>query len=212
MPRRLTKAERVARIPDIEISRLKGDEGRKQLIQYVRTLQAGYKRRIASFARQGEFSHAQFSLENSFTPGAHGKISSMSMRQLHMEFARYAQFFKSETSTLEGIRKVNRQQDVRIFGVDEKTGRPLQTMTAGQREEYWKLYDEYMNQHPEHFLASEQIQRILGSAQFIPNDSNFDISKRIEEIRAELERQRNIDSTQGSVPNVFMGGGPFITG
>lgn len=212
MARKMTKAERIARIPDIEVSKLKGEEGRKQLINYVRTLQAGYKRRVASFMRQGEFSHAQYSLESSFTPGAKGKISSMSMRQLHMEFARYAQFFKSETSTLEGIRKVNRQQDVRIFGVDEKTGRPLQTMSSEQREEYWKLYDEYMNQHPEHYLASEQVQRLLGSAQFFPSDSKFDISKRIEEVRAELERQRNLDSVQRSVPNVFMGGGPFTTG
>lgn len=212
MARKLTKAERIARIPDIQISKLKGDEGRKQLIQYVRTLQAGYKRRIASFLRQGEFSHAQYSLEESFTPGSRGKISNMSMRQLHMEFARYAQFFKSETSTLEGIRKVNRQQDIRIFGVDEKTGRPLQTMSSEQRQEYWKLYDEYMNQHPEHFLASEQVQQILGSAQFLPSNNSYDISKRIEEIRAELERQRNLDSMQRSVPNVFMGGGPFIQG
>lgn len=212
MARKLTKAERIARIPDIQISKLKGDEGRKQLIQYVRTLQAGYKRRVASFLRQGEFSHAQYSLEESFTPGARGKISSMSMRQLHMEFARYSQFFKSETSTLEGIRKVNRQQDIRIFGVDEKTGRPLQTMTSEQRQEYWKLYDEYMNQNPEHFLASEQVQQIIGSAQFLPFNNSYDISKRIEEIRAELERQRNLDSIQRSIPNVFMGGGPFTTG
>lgn len=212
MARKLTKAERIARIPDIQISKLKGDDGRKQLIQYVRTLQAGYKRRVASFLRQGEFSHAQYSLEESFTPGARGKISNMSMRQLHMEFARYAQFFKSETSTLEGIRRINRQQDIRIFGVDEKTGRPLQTMSAEQRQEYWKLYDEYMNQHPEHFPASEQVQQIIGSAQFLPSNNSYDISKRIEEIRAELERQRNLDSMQRSVPNVFMGGGPFTTG
>lgn len=212
MARKLTKAERIARIPDIQISKLKGDEGRKQLIQYVRTLQAGYKRRVASFLRQGEFSHAQYSLEESFTPGARGKISNMSMRQLHMEFARYAQFFKSETSTLEGIRKVNRQQDIRIFGVDEKTGRPLQNMSSEQRQEYWKLYDEYMNQHPEHFLASEQVQQILGSSQFLPSNNSYDISKRIEEIRAELERQRNLEQIQRSVPNVFMGGGPFIPG
>lgn len=212
MARKMTKAEKIARIPDIEISRLKGEEGRKQLIQYVRTLQAGYKRRVASFMRQGEFSHAQFSLEESFTPGARGKISNMNMRQLHMEFARYAQFFKSDTATLEGIRRVNRQQDIRIFGVDEKTGRPLQTMTPAQREEYWKLYDEYMNQNPEHFLASEQVQQIIGSAQFLPKSDTYDLSKRIEEIRAELERQRNLDSMQRSIPNVFMGGGPFITG
>lgn len=212
MARKMTKAEQIARIPDIEISRLKGEEGRKQLIKYVRTLQAGYKRRVQSFNRQGEFSHAQYSLESSFSPGARGKISNMNMRQLHMEFARYAQFFKSETSTLEGIRKINRQQDIRIFGVDETTGRPLQTMSASQREEYWKLYDEYMRQNPTHSLASEQIQQIIGSAQFIPTDRTYDLSKRIEEIRAELERQRNLDSMQRSTPNAYLGGGPFITG
>lgn len=212
MARKMTKAEQIARIPDIEISRLKGEEGRKQLIKYVRTLQAGYKRRVQSFNRQGEFSHAQYSLESSFSPGARGKISNMNMRQLHMEFARYAQFFKSETSTLEGIRKINRQQDIRIFGVDETTGRPLQTMSASQREEYWKLYDEYMRQNPAHSLASEQIQQIIGSAQFMPTDRTYDLSKRIEEIRAELERQRSLDSMQRSTPNAYLGGGPFTTG
>lgn len=209
MARRLTKAEKIARIPDIDISKLKGEEGRKQLIKYVQTLQSGYKRRVASFKRQGEFSYAQDILERSFTPGSKGKISSMSMKQLHMEFARYATFFNAETSNLEGIRKVNRQQDIRIFGVDEDTGRPLQTMDATTRQQYWELYQEYMKQNPQHMLSSEQVQQIIGARQFLPT-GEFNLVDRINAIKEELERRRGVEAAQGMVPNAYMGEGPFI--
>lgn len=213
MARKLTKAERIARIPDIEISRLKGPEGKKKLESYVRTLQSSYRRRVGQFKRQGEFSYAQYALEKSFTPGARGKISNMSMRQLHMEFARYSSFFKSETSTLQGIRKVNREQDVRIFGIDETTGRPLNTMSSSQREAYWDLYEDYMRVHPESHPSSEYVQQIIGSAKFIPRDTedDFNIPERIEKIHGELEAIRDYYA-MGSAPNVYMGGGPFITG
>lgn len=210
MPRKTTKAEQIARISPAEISKLKGREGRDQLVKYVQTLQAGYRRRVASFKRQGEFSYAQHAIEKTFTPGSHGKISDMSLNKLRFEFARYSSFFQDETSTLRGIRKVNREQDIKIFGVDKK-GKPLNTLTSQQRIDYWSLYEEYMKQNPVHSLASGQVQRLIGSSEFLPKPGEeFDIQERIDKIKEEFEGIRRANELEESMPNVYMGRGPFV--
>lgn len=211
MSRKTTKAEQIAKMSFDEISKLKGEEGRKQLVKYVQTLQAGYRRRVSSFKRQGEVSHAQIALERSFTPGSRGKISDMNINKLRFEFARYAGFFNSKTATLRGIREVNRQQDIRLFGAD-KSGKPNKTLTSQQREDYWSLYDEYLNQNPAHSLASNQLQRIISSKEFLPEPGEeFDIQERIDAIRNEFEKMRTAIELEESMPNVHMGRGPFIT-
>lgn len=210
--RKPTKAEQIARIPDIEISRLKGEEGRKQLAKYVRTMAAGYKRRVNAFNRRGLVSHAQIAFEKSYPRNRSLQLTEMSLKQLHFEFARYAKFFNDQTSTVEGINEVNAEQDRRIFGAD-KRGRPLQRMTAEQRENYWDLYDEYLNQNPgaEMAYSSEFIQQYIGEAMFSPRFTSNSLTQKLEEIRAGLSKQKAEIELQRSVPNVYMGRGPFTS-
>ena len=94
----------------------------------------------------------------------------------YQELMRIQSFFQAKTSDRQGIEKVNKEQDRRIFGV-EKFGRPKYTMTREERDEFWSLYREYQNNHPEDFFGqgqSEKIQMMIGEiwtrSDFTPND------------------------------------------
>jgi len=217
--RKPTKAEQIAKIPIEQLVSARGEEGRKQLIKYARTLRTGYVRRVQAFERHGIFSYAQKSLERSIqerkTPF---QLTKMTRNQLILEIARYQKFFNDQTSSIEGIKAVNREQDIRIFGVNPKTGKPRSTMSDEQRIKFWDLYDEYRNQYVSaiYKYPSEEIQQILADAMFDdkdwrmdPEDPDFDISFLLHEVDERL-RENKFKLDMESVPNVYSGKGPNI--
>lgn len=203
-----TKAERIASIPMEQVMRLSGKEGRKTLEQYVKTLKFGYKRRVQSFRKKGLVSHAQIALEGSIPLGSQKQLTKMTRNQLILEFSRYSKFFQDETSSEKGIKRVNTQQDVRIFGVDEK-GRPKRKMTNSEREKYWSLYEEFQNQQPtaNSKYGSESIQQMVAEVLFdtagTPGENLVDFLDRVE---ARLARKSEEENLRGA-PNVYSGRG-----
>lgn len=164
MAKRITKAEQIAKKSPEEFGRLSGKSGMKQLLSYARTLKSGYTRRVSSFNRKGLVSYAKISFENSYPKDAKQvPLTKMTRNQLLLEIARYSKFFNDQTSSEAGIRRINREQDKRIFGTDSR-GHPLRTMTAKEREDYWDFYDEFRNQNPEWSTQpfSESVQHLLG--------------------------------------------------
>lgn len=203
-----TKAERIASIPMEQVMRLSGKEGRKTLEQYVKTLKFGYKRRVQSFRKKGLVSHAQIALEGSIPPGPQKQLTKMTRNQLILEFSRYSKFFQDETSSEKGIKRVNTQQDVRIFGADKK-GRPKRKMTNSEREKYWSLYEEFQNQQPtaNSKYGSESVQQMVAEALFdtegTPGENLVDFLDRVE---ARLARKSEEENLRGA-PNVYSGRG-----
>ncbi|MDE7089197.1 MAG: hypothetical protein K2O54_03675 [Prevotella sp.] len=208
MPRKATKAETIAKKPIEEISKLKGDIGRKTLISYVKTMRSSYKRRVSSFKRSGLVSQAQIAFVRD-VPKKVIPLEEMTRNQLLYEFFRYASFFNSETSTASGINKVNREQDIRLFGAD-KRGRPLQKMTNDERTLFWSVYAEYQNQFPADtnlLYSSESVQQTIAGALFGQNSINHGnlvnfLSNISEILKANKE---GADIKYG--PNVFSGRG-----
>lgn len=223
-----TKAEKISKIPIEEIASLSGEEGMKKLRGYVSALQMGYKRRVGQFKRQNLSSYAQISLEASMSDAARKrKVSDMTRNQLLMEFARYSKFFNSVSSTVAGIKALNREQDARIFGVDEK-GNPLNTMTKDERDLYWSVYDEFFNQETDVFSSygSSRVQQAVAEVQ----NSGTDMSDKIVAIIKTksiltgisfdtlweiYQREKNGDrpvnlvyEDEKSTPNVYSGRGP----
>lgn len=169
MPKRkLTKAEQIAQIPIEEIIKLSGEGGKKQQINYLMTLASGYKRRVQSFRRRGVFSYAQDKYETYHSTLDAKSIKKLSFNQRVLEIAKLQSFFQSTTSSLEGIRKVNKEQDSRIFGVD-KRGNPNNTMSKETRKAFWRIYDAFLNKNPTEFLASDQVQMILSDFEIPQN-------------------------------------------
>lgn len=205
--RKQTQAEKIASIPIEQIIKMSGKE-RKTLENYVRTLQRGYKRRIQSFARKGLTSHAQIAFEGTIPDKKPVQLTKMTRNQLILEFARYSKFFNDVTSSEAGIKKVNREQDIRIFGQDAK-GRPRRTMSDTERQKFWSLYEEYENQHPtaSSRYGSESIQQQIADALFdtqsIGGDNLIDFLDRVENRLAQKTMEENLRS----VPNVYSGRG-----
>lgn len=205
--RKQTQAEKIASIPIEQIIKMGGKE-RKTLENYVSTLRRGYKRRVQSFARKGLTSHAQIALEGTIPDKKPVQLTKMTRNQLILEFARYSKFFNDITSSEAGIKKVNREQDIRIFGQDAK-GRPRRTMTDTERQKFWSLYEEYENQHPtaSSRYGSESIQQQIADAMFdtqtIGGDNLIDFLDRVENRLAQKTMEENLRS----VPNVYSGRG-----
>lgn len=222
---KLTKAEKIAKIPIEDVSRLSGEEGIEKLREYVKSLQFGYKKRVGQFKRRNLSSYAQISLENSISePAKKRKVNDMTRNQLLMEFARYSKFFNDVTSSVAGIELVNREQDKRIFGVDE-SGRAVKIMSKAERDLYWEVYDEYVNQETATFTSygSDRVQRAIAEVM----DSEIDLSDKIsamikaksiltgvdfDKLLAEYQRKQQGDVNNGdiysgekSTPNVFSG-------
>ena len=79
--RKQTQSEKIASIPIEQIIKMSGKE-RKTLEYYVRTLRQGYKRRVQSFARKGQTSHAQIAFEGTIPDKKPVQLTKMTRNQL----------------------------------------------------------------------------------------------------------------------------------
>lgn len=209
--RKQTKAEKIAAIPIEDIVKITGKD-RKILEQYVRTLHSGYKRRVQSIAKKGLVSHARIALERTIPDKKPVQLTKMTRNQLILEFARYAKFFNDVTSSEEGIRKVNRGQDIRLFGAD-KRGRPKYSMSQEERTRFWELYEEYQNQNPSKFVnygyntVQQAIVEITSRGNELTSENLVILMDKLDTI---LEK-RYFDENLRSVPGVYSGRGPTYT-
>lgn len=210
MPRKnKTKAEKISSIPIEEIVSLKGKEGREKLESYVKTLRFGYKRRVQSFSRKKLVSHAQIALEGTLPPGKQVPLTKMTRNQLILEFARYSRFFQGKTSSEEGIKEINYDQDKRIFGVSYN-GKPRNTMTYDERVRFWSLYEEFQNQNPtaNSRFGSESVQQMLAEVMFSGREGASTIVELLDKVEEKL-MNKYTEENMRSVPNVYSGRGNF---
>lgn len=218
MARKKTKAEQLAETPIEQLTKLGGEEGRAQLIKYAKTLRTGYRRRVAQFQRKGLVSHAQLTLEKSLPKERRAmKLNKLSRNQLILEIRRYQKFFRSKTSSVEGIKEVNKEQDLRIFGESFKSGKPISSLNQDQRITYWDYYDEFVNRYPNYIAryGSERVQEVLADAiegSALGSDRAAGILEALDKARAIFRFQDLIEqeySSSRSSANVYTGKGPF---
>lgn len=183
--RKKTAAEKLAEIPWEDISKLTTSaEDMKTLMRYVNTMRQGMNRRVQTFNRRGVFSYAADSIDamniknepaknivNQImkSKAGPGKSKLATARNaLIAEFAKYQQFFNSQTSSLEGIALVNAEQDKRIFGGEYQK----KSMTDEERKVFWRTYEDFM-ENPNFIrtasMTSETVQQQLASAMFDKN-------------------------------------------
>lgn len=213
--RKKTVAEKLAEIPWEDISKLTTSaEDMKTLMRYVDTMRQGMNRRIQMFNRRGVFSYAADSVEamniknvparnivNQImkSKAGPGKSKLATARNaLIAEFAKYQQFFNSQTSSLEGIALVNAEQDKRIFGGDYQK----KSMTDEERKVFWHMYEDFM-ESPSFArtasMTSETVQQYLASAMF---DSSSAIEDLAENVVDENGQASYFD--ENGIPMTFM--------
>ena len=134
-----------------------------ELREFVRGARNLFNQQMKTFSQYSDklYSPAldkmeQFYDENKRAP------SKMKLSELRKEAFKLKDFFSSETSTVPGARKIQREQDIAIFGAD-KRGRPKHRMAPDERSKFWSLYDEYKRMRPSDiFEASGFVQQMLG--------------------------------------------------
>ena len=173
--------EEIADIPIEEIAKLKAKnpDDMKKLAQYINTLRRGFHSRVRQIEKAGLYSYAADAAEERSklkdVPASQitkGRDPSSARNALLSEFAKYQQFFENKTSTVEGILEENREQDKRIFGVDDY-GNPLGTLTKDQRVDFWSAWSEFQNQNANLVSTREYSARAIQMLREVLYDNGF---------------------------------------
>lgn len=178
-----------------ELGKLKLSEARALL----RQARAAYEKQEKTFSKYKDsvWSPAVEKMQDYYEDTGKNSISKMRLSKVQNELFRLQDFFGSETATVPGARRVMMEQDRRIFGTSEKTGKPIKRMTLDQRTEFWAAYNEFVNMEKESYIrnmGSNTIQTFLGQIILEKNKkgdgySGFDSSD-FKELRLRIARDR----------------------
>ena len=142
-------------------------------------------------------------------------VSKMNMAQMRSEVFRLQDFFESDTSTVPGARKVMKEQDERIFGINEKTGRPKKRMTLEERTKFWAAYNTFISLQSESYvrrMGSNTIQQYLGDI-IMSGRGNVDIDADFfSEMANDLENRKTEEDWEAAnwdETNLFSGKRPL---
>ena len=178
-----------------ELGKLKLSDARS-LLRKART---AYEKQEKTFSKYKDsvWSPALEKMQDYYDDTGKNPISKMRLSKVQNELFRLQDFFGSETSTVPGSRRVMIEQDRRIFGTSEKTGKPIKRMTLDERTEFWAAYNEFVNMEKESYIrnmGSNTIQTFLGQiilekAKKGDGYNGFDYSD-FKELRRRIERDR----------------------
>lgn len=193
-----------------QIGKLKAPELR-ELLRGVRNL---FTQQEKTFKRYEKtvFSPAMEKMKDFYEDRGKNAPSRMNMNQMRNEVFKLQEFFEAETSTVPGARRVQAEQDRRIFGTDSR-GRAKNRMTVEERTDFWKVYEEYKKMRPADVLEQSNIvQQAIGQI-LIENDRidfNMETLQKAMD-RVEGQRQRfnwEMDVDYEGSGSVFTGNRP----
>lgn len=193
-----------------QIGKLKAPELR-ELLRGVRNL---FTQQEKTFKRYEKtvFSPAMEKMKDFYEDRGKNAPSRMNMNQMRNEVFKLQEFFEAETSTVPGARRVQAEQDRRIFGTDSR-GRAKNRMTVEERTDFWKVFEEYKKMRPADVLEQSNIvQQAIGQI-LIENDRidfNMETLQKVMD-RVEGQRQRfnwEMDVNYEGSGSVFTGNRP----
>lgn len=193
-----------------QIGKLKAPELR-ELLRGVRNL---FTQQEKTFKRYEKtvFSPAMEKMKDFYEDRGKNAPSRMNMNQMRNEVFKLQEFFEAETSTVPGARRVQAEQDRRIFGTDPR-GRAKNRMTVEERTDFWKVFEEYKKMRPADVLEQSNIvQQAIGQI-LIENDRidfNMETLQKVMD-RVEGQRQRfnwEMDVNYEGSGSVFTGNRP----
>ena len=194
-----------------QIGKLKAPELR-ELLRGVRNL---FTQQEKTFKRYEKtvFSPAMEKMKDFYEDRGKKAPSRMNMNQMRNEVFKLQEFFEAETSTVPGARRVQAEQDRRIFGTDSR-GRAKNRMTVEERTDFWKVFEEYKKMRPADVLEQSNIvQQAIGQI-LIENDKidfNMETLQKVMD-RVEGQRQRfnwEMDVDYEGSGSVFTGNRPY---
>lgn len=192
-----------------------GKLDKKQSAELLRKFREKFKMRQKQFARAGKnvYSPALEKMDVFYEEHGMQSTEKMTRNRMQSEIFHIQEFFQSETGEVSGARKVMREQDARIFGVNEK-GKPNARMSIEERTRFWQVYDEYMRMHPKNDnpYMSGKIQQYLGEIMLDGRENRvaykigkYSLLKAINELQQKIEEGEPEYDSFGF--NIFSGRG-----
>lgn len=161
------------------------------------------------------YSYAKDKMDDYYANAKNTNIETMTRNQVQNELFQIQSFFNSETSSVQGAKRVAREQDIRIFG--ESGGRARHRMSVEDRQKFWALYEEFLNQNPTAStqFTSGKIQQYLGQIakgkgglnSLVTEDEKGTLTFDMEEMQKLMGGMRSYEKSDTSRPNVFSGRG-----
>lgn len=158
MARRLTYAQ-LKNMPFEKLNALNQEQAAEMLKQF----REKFRYRQKAFNRVDVYSPAIEKMEEYYNRNGLQSPESMSLNKIRSELFNIKDFFNAKTSDVKGARQVMREQDIRIFGANEK-GNPIHRMTTEERVKFWEVYEEFLNTYKgaDARYGSDKIQQYLG--------------------------------------------------
>ena len=147
-----------------DIGKMKAPE----LRELLRGARANFRSQQETFKKyeSSVWSPALEKMEAYYEGSTQRPISKMTRNQMLGEVMHLQEFYKAKTSTVPGARKVMIEQDARIFGINEKTGKPAKRMSVEERTRMWRNYKKFIATHPNivNLLegGSDRVQQYFG--------------------------------------------------
>lgn len=193
-----------------QIGRLKAPELR-ELLRGARNL---FNQQEKTFKRyeKSVFSPALDKMRDFYEDRGKNAPSRMNMNQMRNEVFKLQEFFDADTSTVPGARRVQAEQDRRIFGTDSR-GRAKNRMTVEERTNFWTVFEEYKKMRPADVLEQSNIvQQAIGQI-LIENDKIDFNMETLQKLMDKVEGQRNrfnweMDVSYEGTGSVFTGNRP----
>lgn len=205
---KISLAEQGRRMKPEDFAKYSARQGNlDQLRKIYMAMRASYGKRVSSFKRADLYSHAQTQYEMSRSTADNGRMKDYSRNQLIAEIVRLQNFFNAESSTLAGIRRLNYEQDVRLFGVVPGSTEPRYRMTNDQRKRFWNLFNEYSGSSAFTQFASSQVQNALVDLMVGPESQDFNNASLTERLNMLEQRSKQVyeQSERGGSFNVYSG-------
>lgn len=206
---RITKSKLLKLTPS-EIGKMKSPELR-ELLRGVRNL---FNHQEKTFKRyeKSVFSPALEKMRDFYEDRGKNAPSRINMNQMRNEIFKLQEFFEADTSTVPGARRVQAEQDRRIFGTDSR-GRAKKRMTVEERTNFWTVFEEYKKMRPADVLEQSNIvQQAIG--QILIENGKIDFNmETLQKLMDKVEEQRQrfnweMDVSYEGTGSVFTGNRP----
>lgn len=193
-----------------QIGKMKSQELR-ELLRGVRNLFTQQEKTFKRYEKS-VFSPALEKMRDFYEDIGKNAPSRMNMNQMRNEVFKLQEFFDADTSTVPGARRVQAEQDRRIFGTDSR-GRAKNRMTVEERTNFWTVFEEYKKMRPADVLEQSNIvQQAIGQI-LIENDKidfNMEtLQKLIDKVEGQRQRFNwEMDVSYEGTGSVFTGNRP----
>lgn len=187
-----------------DISKMKAPELR-ELLRGARNAFMAQEKMFDKY-EDSVYSHAKELMLDFYDERGKKAPSRMNISEMRREVFRLQEFFTSESSTVPGARRIAFEQDKRIFGVNEKTGKPNYRMPLEVRRNMWSAYNEFKLLKKESYIrnmGSDTIQTILGQM-FVQGTKENDnvpywfVSEDFQELERRLEKVKEYEEWEMS--------------